>query len=125
MKNHLLTKSASVIAVVIGILPIITGAKVLTGAYTPNYTVLTWLVIYNITAGFLSVITGILIWKPKNISLPLTSVIAAAHIIILSLLLTVFSSTVSTNSIKAMVFRSVVWIVIFIIVSKNNKSTDA
>ena len=125
MKNHLLTKSASVIAVVIGILPIITGTKVLTGTFTPNYTVLTWLVIYNITAGFLSIAAGILIWKPKKISFTLTSVIAAAHITVLSLLLTVFSSTVSTNSVKAMVFRSVVWIVIFIIVSKNNKSTES
>ncbi len=49
MKNNLLTKSFSIIAVIIGILPIITGIKVLAGIFTPDYTVLTWLVIYNIT----------------------------------------------------------------------------
>lgn len=119
MKNPIFNKIASVIAVIIGILPVITGTKVLIGAYVPDYTVLIWLVIYNVSIGALSVITGILIWINNKLSKPLTVLITVAHISILTLLLTVFSDIVSTSSIKAMLVRSVTWVILFIIISKN------
>ncbi len=124
MKNNIFIRFAAVIAVVIGILPIITGIKVLIGSSVPDYTVLTWLVIYNVSIGAISVITGILLWINHKLSKSLSAFIAIVHISILMLLLTVFNEIVASKSIKVMVIRAITWIIIFIVVSKNKNSTS-
>lgn len=112
------TKVAASLALILGLMTIITGTRVLTGQFVPGYTVLQWLVYYNVFMGVVSLIAGLLIWKGHGFALRLSSLIASAHILVLSLLLIIFNTVVAPASIKAMVFRSVIWIVIFIVVQR-------
>lgn len=112
------TKIAASVALVIGLMAIIAGTRVLTGLIVPAYTVLPWLVYYNVFMGVVSLIAGLLIWKEHGFAFRLSSLIASAHILVLSLLLIIFNTVVAPGSIKAMIFRSVVWVIIFIVVQR-------
>jgi len=120
MKNILL-KIAGAVALLIGLMAVITGTRVLTGYFVPDHNVLLLLVYYNVFMGFASIITGILIWIKYSKALAFTIGIAVGHISVLLSLLILFNSVVADQSIKAMIFRSVIWIVIFIIVRKTKK----
>jgi len=112
------TKIAASVALVIGLMAIIAGSRVLTGLFVPAYTVLPWLVYYNVFMGVISLIAGLLIWKEHGFAFRLSSLVASAYILVLSLLLIIFNTVVAPGSIKAMIFRSVIWVVIFIVVQR-------
>ena len=120
MKSILL-KVVAAIALLIGLMAVITGTRVLTGYLIPDYNVLPLLVYYNVFMGFASIFTGILIWIKYSKALAFTVGIAVGHISVLLSLLTLFNSVVADQSIKAMIFRSIIWIVIFIILRKTKK----
>lgn len=119
MKKYLI-KIAGSIALIIGFMAVITGTSVLTVLFVPGYTVLPWLVLYNLSMGAISIIAGLLIWKEHSYALRFSGLIAAAHILVLSLLLIVFNYIVAPSSIKAMIFRSVIWVIIFIVVQRTS-----
>ena len=56
-------KVAAILALFIGLMSIFAGSKVLLGIDTKPYTILIWLVIYNIVLGVISVLTSLLIWR--------------------------------------------------------------
>ncbi|HID39623.1 MAG TPA: hypothetical protein EYP36_08935, partial [Calditrichaeota bacterium] len=111
-------KMAAVLAAILGIMALFTGTRVLTGSFVPGYNVLQPLVIYNVTMGAVSVLTGILIWKSHRLAVLLSGIITIAHIVVLISLLTIFADIVARQSIMAMLFRSVIWVGIFSIVKK-------
>ena len=113
------------IALIIGLMAVIAGTRVLTGFLIPGYTVLPWLVIYNVLMGALSIIAGLLIWKEYKYALRLSGLIASAHITVLSLLFIIFNLVVAPSSIKAMIFRSVIWVIIFIVVQRTRFTKHA
>ena len=117
MKN-ILEKIVAGLAFLLGLMAVITGTRVLLGAFIPDYTVLPVLVIYNVLAGIVSIIAGILIWKKHQLAVLLSGIIAASHIGVLISLLTIFNTIVAQASIKTMIVRSVVWIIFFLIVKK-------
>ena len=90
-----------------------------------QYTVLSWLVIYNVSMGAISIIAGLLIWKEHSYALRLSGLISVAHITVLSLLLIIFNLVVAPSSIKAMIFRSVIWVIIFIVVQRTSFTKPA
>lgn len=112
MKN--LYKIASILALLIGSISVIAGSKVLLGIDTKNYTVLNWLVVYNILFGFISVAVAYLIWKKHVFIKKAVLFILIAHIIIVGYLY-FFSETVASESIKAMTFRVSIWIIIYLL----------
>jgi hypothetical protein len=57
---------AAILGIIIGILTIIAGSKVLLGISSPNYSILQWLVIYNVLLGGISVIAGIGLWDLRS-----------------------------------------------------------
>ena len=117
MKN-IIEKIAAVIAFFIGLIAVIAGTRVLLGFSVPGYTVLPMLVSYNVFAGLVSIIAGILIWKRHRLAVLLSGIIAGGHIGVLISLLTIFNTIVAQASIKTMIIRSVVWIILFLIVKK-------
>ena len=121
MKNILL-KIAAVVSLLIGLMAAITGTRVLTGSFIPDYNVLVWLVYYNVFMGLASIFTGILIWKKHLKALTFAIGITAGHINVLLSLLTIFNSVVATQSIKAMIFRSTIWVILFFVVWKNRST---
>ncbi|MGB5436814.1 MAG: hypothetical protein WBM98_13050 [Maribacter sp.] len=104
-----------VLAGIIGSMSVISGASVLLGLHEVGYTVLKGLVVYNVAVGVLSIITAFLIWKNFTLSKKLTSLILIFHVSVLAYLY-FFSETVAMESIKAMTFRVVVWVLIFILI---------
>jgi hypothetical protein len=110
--NTALNKIASVLAFIIGGLSIFAGALTMTG-WEPGYFVLNWLPVYNFILGLLTVfIPAILIWKNSKYAMPAAIATFSIHGIVTLLLLTVFRGTVAANSIGAMIFRLVTWLII-------------
>ena len=108
----------SVLAAIIGILPTITGSRVLFGMFDPGYQYFTVLIVYNLIMGIISIIAGVLIWQRKSKALLLSIIITALHILVLLSLTTIFSDIIADKSINAMTFRSVIWIIFTVIIWK-------
>ena len=119
MKN--VYKIACILAFFIGIMSIVAGSKVLLGIDSKNYTVLNWLVTYNVIFGFISILTAILIWVKHKLTKKAVAFILASHILLL-IYLNFFSDNVASESINAMVFRVSIWTVISLIITINFKT---
>ena len=104
-------KTASILAFIIGIMSIIAGSRVLLGIDTKNYTVLNWLVTYNVIVGFISIITAYLIWSTHQFAKKAISFVLASHVLLL-LYLHFFNENAASESINAMVFRVSIWALI-------------
>ena len=117
MKN-ILIKIVAGAALLLGLMAVFTGTRVLTGYFDPGYNILPWLVYYNVFMGLVSLFAGLLIWKENAKALLLSGIITVGHISVLLSLLTFFNSVVATQSIKAMIFRSSVWLIIIFVVWK-------
>jgi len=115
-------KIAAALALFIGVMSVIAGSKVLIGNSAPDYNVLQWLVIYNVAAGVLSIGAAVMLWQKNKLSMTSAIVIFIAHTFVLVLLVTVFSEVAAIDSMKAMIFRSVIWITIIILSFKTYKN---
>jgi len=114
-------RMAAILGIIIGVLTIIAGSKVLLGISSPNYSVLPWLVLYNVSLGAISLIAGIGLWNNRSWAILLSGVITALHGFIFSILILMFmlGKIVAFQSILAMLFRTTVWLGIFVVVRKN------
>ena len=105
----ILMKVASILAFIIGAMAILAGGRVLLGQ-DPGYYVIDWLVLYNYTAGVLTVsITAILIWVNHRLARPAAIVTFSAHALVMLILLLAYQSVVAPDSIVAMTLRLIVW----------------
>ena len=103
----------------IGIMSVFAGSMVLLGFRIPDYTVLNWLVIYNVLLGVLSIVAAFLIWKNYGLAKKAITLILSSHLLML-LYLYFVSEAAALDSIKAMGFRVSIWFVIFILTYKNS-----
>ena len=115
-------KIAAGAAILIGSMSVVTGTRALTGTFNPGYTTFTALISYNVLMGLVSIVAGYLIWKNHKRALSLSGFITIGHIAVLLSLITVFNDIVAQQSVKAMIFRSVIWVVIIITVSTLKRS---
>lgn len=108
----------AVLGIIMGFLSIMAGSKVLLGISSPDYVVLHWLVIYNVSLGIVSVFAGAGLWRHRPWAISLAGLIAASHGFVLALLIVFFMSgnNVAHQSILAMLFRTTVWVGIFFVV---------
>ncbi len=105
-------KIAAGLAFLIGALSIFAGAMAMRG-WNPGYRVLGWLPVYNFGMGILTVlIPAILIWKNHPIAFFAAIAFFVIHLIATAILLLAFRDVVATQSLLAMAFRLVVWIII-------------
>ena len=81
------------------------------GAATKDYNVLQWLVIYNVIVGVISIIVAYLIWMNALISKRLIFIVLGVHFLIL-FYLSFLSETVAIESVQAMFFRVIIWLII-------------
>ena len=118
----ILYKIAAILALLIGIMSVISGLMVLLDYNIPNYNVLNWLVVYNVILGGISIVAAILIWKNNKSARKIILAILISHLLVF-LYLYFLSQEVALESIKAMGFRVSVWTVIFLLTYKkiNNK----
>jgi hypothetical protein len=102
---------ASVLVFIIGAMSIVAGGKAMRG-WNPGYSVLAWLPIYNFVMGIVTLVPAILIWVNSRYAMATSLVAFGIHVLVLLLLLTVFREAVARQSIAAMLFRLVAWLVI-------------
>lgn len=108
----ILNKVASVLALIIGGMAVFAGGKVLLGQ-DPGYTVINWLLLYNYTAGILTVfVTAILIWTSSRLALPAAIGTFSLHALVMLILQTAYRGVVAPDSIRAMTIRLVAWVII-------------
>jgi hypothetical protein len=119
-----LNKIASILAFLIGGISIFAGALVMRG-WEPGYSVLNWLPVYNFILGVLTVfIPAILIWKNSKYAMPTAVATFSIHAIVTLLLPTIFRGTVAANSIGAMLFRLVTWLIILaLMIAQSRRQT--
>ena len=110
----------SLLGTIMGFLSILSGTKVLLGISSPNYIVLQWLVIYNVSMGVVAVFAGAGLWNIRSWAISLAGLIVASHGFVLALLVVFFLSgkSVAYQSILAMLFRTTIWAGIFLIARK-------
>ncbi|HAX71570.1 MAG TPA: hypothetical protein PK152_01210 [Anaerolineales bacterium] len=106
-----LYRIASILAFLVGIMSIVAGGKAMQG-WNPGYSVLSWLPVYNFVMGILALIPAVLIWMNHRYALTTSVATIGIHTLVLLLLLSAFRGEVAFQSIAAMIFRLVVWIVI-------------
>ncbi len=104
-------KIAAILALFIGLMSVFAGSKVLFGIDTKDYTILIWLVSYNVLFGVISVFASYLIWQNNVLAKKLTLFILGVHFMVF-IYLKFFDATVAAESIKAMLFRTSIWTVI-------------
>lgn len=109
-------KIASILALIIGAMSVFAGSKVLLGIDTKNYTVLNWLLIYNVIFGVISIVAAYFIWSKHKFTKKAIAFILASHILVLSYL-NFFAENVASESVKAMVFRVSIWVIISLIIT--------
>lgn len=109
--NAFLTKFPSILAFLVGAMSIVAGGMVMRG-WRPGYSILSWLPVYNFVLGLLALIPAYLLWMDNRYAFTASIVTFALHAVVLLLLLTFFCGQVATQSIGAMSFRVVVWIII-------------
>ena len=110
----ILKKIAAVLALFIGVMSVFAGSKVLLGIDAKDYNTLTWLIVYNVIMGAVSLYAAFLIWKTDYKANNLITIILALHLSVL-LYLNFISENAAHESKMAMVFRTVIWLVITII----------
>ncbi len=103
---------AAGLAFLIGALSIFAGGMAMRG-WNPGYNVLTWLPVYNFGMGILTVLLpAILIWKNHPLALLTAIIFFGIHFVVTAVLLLGFREVVATQSLLAMTFRLVVWLII-------------
>ena len=111
MKNNL-QKIAAVLAFIIGAMATFAGAQALLGK-DPGYYVINWLLLYNYTAGILTVfITAFLIWTHSRFAMPAALGTFGLHALVMLILQTAYRDVVAPDSIRAMTVRLIVWSII-------------
>jgi hypothetical protein len=106
-----LNQIASVLAFLVGVMSIVAGGKAMQG-WNPGYSVLSWLPVYNFAMGILALIPAVLLWVNHRFAVITSLATFGVHALVLLLLLIAFREQVAVQSIAAMIFRLVVWIVI-------------
>ncbi len=107
-------KIAATLALFIGLMSVFAGSKVLLGIDTKDYTILTWLVLYNVFFGVISIFVAYLIWQNKVLAKNLTLFILVMHFMVF-IYLKFLSTTVANESIGAMLFRTGIWVTIAVL----------
>ena len=124
MKTKIKLRLAGGVAILVGLLSLVSGSAVLLDIKQPAYHVLPLLVIYNVVMGVVSLAAGIGIWRNCGRAARLAFFVASAHTAVLLILLffNVTNRPVASESIAAMIFRTLVWLGISFTVWKAQKA---
>ncbi len=105
----------ALVAVLFGFATIIAGARVLTGA-DPGYVVLRPLLIYNTAMGVAYVAAGVLAWRSTDQGSHAAAAIFVLNLCVLGAIGYLYATgdAVAIDSLRAMILRTAVWLVLFL-----------
>lgn len=112
--SRLWTRGTAGIALVFGVVTVAAGASVLAGR-DPGYLVYRPLLIFNTVMGVAYAAAAVLIWRNLARGRLAATAILALNVAMLGLVIYLFrtSDVVAVDSVRAMIFRSAVWLLIF------------
>ena len=102
------------VAVVFGLVTIVSGSRVLLGA-DPGYIVFRPLLLFNTAMGLIYVGAGVAAWRNVARGRTMAGAIFALNLVVLAATATLYSSgdSVAIESVRAMTLRTVVWLALF------------
>jgi hypothetical protein len=105
----------ALVAVVFGVATVLSGGRVLTGS-DPGYVVFQPLLIYNTTMGLAYLAAGVMMWRSVDRGKLAAGTIFALNLVVLAGIgyLYATGSAVAVDSLRAMTFRTVVWLGLFL-----------
>jgi hypothetical protein len=110
------------IAALFGLVTLFAGSRVLLGS-DPGYPVFRPLLFFNTAMGIIYVVAGFLIWRNLKFGMKAT---ASIFFLNLTVLVTIYflyqaGEIIAIDSLRAMSFRTVVWLVLLIILGWLNR----
>jgi len=111
----LVQKALALVAALFGLLTIFAGTRVLTGA-DPGYVVFMPLLVYNTVMGVLYVAAGFIAWRQLQRGRQAAAAIFGLNLLVLAAVAWLHSTGqgVALDSVRAMVLRTGVWLVLFL-----------
>jgi len=102
------------IAILFGLVTIVAGGRVLGGA-DPGYTAFLPLLIYNTAMGVVYVAAGVTIWRSLRWGRNAAGAVFALNLLVFveTVVLNRTGSGVAVESVRAMAFRTAMWLVLF------------
>ena len=105
----------ALVAGLFGLATIFAGGRVLAGS-DPGYIVFRPLLIYNTIMGVVYIAAAVVIWYKPDKGKFAAAAIFAFNLLVLGAIIYLFTSgsAIAVNSLQAMTFRTIVWLVIFV-----------
>lgn len=114
-ERRVLQAIVAAVAVLFGVATLVAGGRVLLGS-DPGYAVFRPLLIYNTTMGLAYLAAGIAVWRRVEVGRTAAGAIALLNLCVLVGILVIYrqGGGVAVDSLQAMTFRTVVWMVLFL-----------
>ena len=105
----------SLAAILFGLVTVITGTRVFVG-FEPGYKVFLPLLFYNITMGVTYIAAGVIAWRNPTQGRYVAAAIFFLNFLVLGIIgyLYAVGTSVAVESVGAMTFRTVIWLVLFL-----------
>jgi hypothetical protein len=103
------------VALLFGVVTLFAGGRVLLG-FDPGYVVFRPLLIYNTAMGFAYLAAGITIWRNVNAGRYAAAAIFLLNLLVLVAIIVIYRNggAVAVESLRAMTFRTVVWLILWV-----------
>lgn len=114
-------RTVAVVAAVFGLATIVAGGRVLTGWSDPGYVVYRPLLIYNTVMGVAYLAAGVVIWRSLHWGKVVAATIFVLNLVVLGGIVFLYmeGSPVAIDSLRAMTFRTAVWLALFVVLVWN------
>ena len=105
----------ALVAALFGLVTIIAGSRVLAGS-NPGYIVFRPLLIYNTAMGIAYVATGVIAWRNLDQGKYAAATIFVLNLLVLGVIGYLYAAggAVAIESVRAMIFRTVAWLALFL-----------
>lgn len=115
-------RAAAVVAVLFGLVTLVAGGRVLMGA-DPGYRVFRPLLIFNTAMGVAYIAAGLALWRGLRGGVAVGRVILALNTIVFAAALGLYAfHAVAIESVRAMAFRTLVWLGLLMVVVRAGRT---
>jgi hypothetical protein len=111
--RHRAVQAVAIAAILFGIATVVAGARALVGA-GPGYVVYRPLLVFNTAMGFAYGAVGVMAWRRLSQAAHAAAAICVLNVIALAWILSLYmpGGPIARESLQAMAFRTVVWLVL-------------
>jgi len=117
--SNVAQRTAAVVAVLFGLATLFAGGRVLMGYSDPGYVVYRPLLIYNTVMGFAYIAAGVAIWVSRQRGKYAASAIFIFNLAVLLGVVFLYANggAVAIDSVRAMAFRTSVWLALLVVLA--------